>query len=417
MNFFWQFTKRQVIQIIKGDSTVFFKKLKKIYPHIIYFPLYVLATPFVIILRILSPIFLIRWQSILATRLGHFAGNLELYLCEKEFGINVPSQLYFDIFFIGHKPICNHQLFFMWKRVLRIWPKFIFYPLMVVNKIIPGGNSHEILTSSNDRDVNNLYDQTLSHLSFTEEEEQRGEIGLLDLGIPRDAKFICLTVRDSAYLPELSYHSYRDGDINKYILASEKMADRGYYVIRMGVQVNEEINSQNPKIIDYAANGSRSDFMDIFLGAKCSFCISTSTGFDAIPTIFRKPVVFITVPIGYLYTFSKRFISITKHHISIEDGHELSLDEIFDNNLAYALSSAEYKNNGVYLIDNSSEEIRDLVIEMDDRIKGNWIEKNETKQNNFKHSFLKKINKDQRKLHGNFDSLFGSKFLEKNSFF
>jgi putative glycosyltransferase (TIGR04372 family) len=194
------------------------------------------------------------------------------------------------------------------------------------------------------------------------------------------------------------------------------MTSRGYYVIRMGALVNEKMNTQNPRIIDYATNGSRSDFMDIFLGAKCTFCISTSTGFDAIPTIFRKPIVFITVPIGYIYTFSKKFISITKHHISASDGHELSLDEIFDKNLAYAQTSDEYKNNGVYLVENSPEEIRDVVIEMDDRIKGHWIEKCETEQNNFKNSFLKNLKKDQKKLHGNFDSLFGSKFLEKNSF-
>ena len=379
--------------------------------------MYVLSIPFVIFLRLISPIILIRWQEIISSRIGHFAANLELYLCEKESGVNAPSQYFFDIFFIGYKPVCNQQLFYMWKRVLRIFPKFLIYPIMIVNRVIPGGNAHEISTSSNDRDVNNLYDTTSPHLYFTKEEEQKGERELLELGIPRDAKFICLTVRDSAYFPELAYHSYRDGDIQKYILAAEEMASRGYYVIRMGALVNEKMNTQNPRVIDYAANGSRSDFMDIFLGAKCAFCISTSTGFDAVPTIFRKPLVYITVPVGYIYTFSKRFISITKHHISILDGHELSLDEIFDKNLAYALSSDEYKNNGVYLVDNSPEEIRDVVIEMDDRIKGHWIEKYETEQNNFKNSFLKNLKKDQKRLHGNFDSLFGSKFLEKNSFF
>jgi|APSaa5957512535_1039671.scaffolds.fasta_scaffold74304_2 putative glycosyltransferase (TIGR04372 family) len=417
MIIFWNFVKRQVVQIIKGDSSIIANKLKKIYPHLIFFPLYVLAIPIVIFLRLISPLLLIRWQGMITSRIGHFAGNLELYLCEKESEINIPSQFYFDIFFIGDKSVCNQQLFHMWKRVLRIWPKLIMHPIMIVNKIIPGGNFHEITTSSHDRDVHNLYDKSLPHLFFTKEEEKIGASELLELGIPKDEKFICLTVRDSAYMPNLTYHAYRDGDIQKYILAAEELASRGYYVIRMGAKVNEAIKSQNPRIIDYATNGSRSDFMDIFLGAKCTFCISTSTGFDAIPTIFRKPIVFITVPIGYLYTFSKRFLSITKHHISTIDGHELTLDEIFNNNLAFALSSDEYKNNEVYLVDNSPEEIRDLVIEMDDRIKGYWIEADETKLHNFKKSFLSNLKKDQRKLHGNFDSLIGSKFLEKNSFF
>ena len=371
----------------------------------------------VILLRFISPIILIRWQGILATRIGHFAANLELYLCEKESGVNSPSQFCFDIFFLEFKPICNKQLYLMWKRVLRIWPRFIFYPIKVVNKIIPGGGIHEISTSSSDRDVHNLYDKTLPHLFFTQKEEQLGAKGLIEIGVPKGEKFICLTVRDSAYLPDLSYHSYRDGDINSYILAAEEMTSRGYYIIRMGAKVNEEIKSQNPKIIDYAANGFRTDFMDIFLGAKCTFCISTSTGFDAIPTIFRKPNVFVTVPVGYLYTFSKRFLSITKHHFSILDGHELSLGEIFDKNVAYSQSSNEYKKNGVYLVDNSPEEIRDLVVEMDDRIHGDWIEEDVAQQDNSKTVFSNNLKKNQEKLHGNIKTLFGSKFLENNRFF
>jgi len=414
---FGRFIKRQIISIINGDLSTISRKLKKLYPRLMCFPLYVLAIPFVIIIRIIGPILLIRWNGAIASRIGTFAANLELYLCEKDSGINVPKQRHFDIFFLEYTPVCNNQLLLMWKRVLRIWPRFIFHPIKVVNKIIPGGDAHEFSTSCIDRDIYNLYDESLPHLFFTEDEEEKGAQGLLNLGIPIENKFVCLMVRDSAYLSELNYHSYRDGDINKYILAAEELTRRGYYVIRMGAAVNQKLESKNPKIIDYASNGHRSDFMDIYLGAKCTFCISTSTGFDAVPTIFRRPNVFITVPVGYIYTFSKNFLSITKHHISIKDGRELSLDEIFDHNVAYALSTDIFTDNGVRLVENSPEEIRDLVIEMDERINGDFSGEDKVRKNDSIRNYVKNLNKDQQNLHGEVVSLFGAKFIEDNSSF
>ena len=44
----------------------------------------------------------------------------------------------------------------------------------------------------------------------------------------------------------------------------------GYYVIRMGVKASKPLKSSNPKIIDYANSKIRNDFLDIYLGAKCS---------------------------------------------------------------------------------------------------------------------------------------------------
>lgn len=72
----------------------------------------------------------------------------------------------------------------------------------------------------------------------------------------------------------------------------------------MGSAVSKVFKVDNPKIIDYATNGMRSDFMDIYLAAKCLFCISTGLGFDAVPTVFRRPVVYVNhTPVGYLHTF------------------------------------------------------------------------------------------------------------------
>ena len=291
------------------------------------------------------------------------------------------------------------------------------YPVMIVNKLIPGGECHEIKTSNSDRDVHNLFDKSSVHISFTDQEEESGADQLRKLGIPEGAKFVCIIVRDSAYLEELSYHSYRDGNIQQYVLACEYLANRGYYVIRMGAKVKEPIDSTHSKIIDYATSGSRSEFMDIYLGAKCSFCISTSTGFDAIPGIFRKPIAFVTVPFSYIFTFSNKYISITKHHISKDNGRELSFSEICSMNLDVSMSSSDYQKKNIELVENSPEEIRDLVVEMVDRLDGVWVDSPDDIKNRklFQSIFSNCQLSNGENLHGKFDSYIGALFLRQNS--
>ena len=75
---------------------------------------------------------------------------------------------------------------------------------------------------------------------------------------------------------------------------------------------NEKLKSNNKKIIDYANSNLRSEFMDIFLGAKCNFCISTGHGFDMLPYVFNKPIGIMSVPVGDLRSHSKRFLLLTK---------------------------------------------------------------------------------------------------------
>ena len=231
-------------------------------------------------------------------RIGHFAINTELYLCELDNNINKPQGPYLDLWY-HNWPISNRQLKLMWNRLLYVGPRFFVTPL---DRIISLSNNsaHRIAsTLFEDRDVQHFLDNTPPHLNFLPKEEQRGEAGLRAMGIPKGAQFVVLIVRDSAYLDRRlpwrswSYHDYRDSDVQNYILAAEELVARGYYVIRMGALVKEAMNVDHAMIIDYATNGMRSDFMDIYLGAKCKFCISNGTGYDSIPHIFRRPIVFI----------------------------------------------------------------------------------------------------------------------------
>lgn len=421
-----QFIKRQVEQILHGDRTVLVRKIRLLIIKSFMLPIYILAIPIVFCMRLIRPWLLVRIGELISSRIGHFASNTELYLCEQDAGINVPNQRYIDIHYMAYRPICNQQLATMWKRVLRIWPFWILEPVAWVNRIIPGGKAHEVgHNTQHDRDVLNLWDRFRPHLQFDTLENARGETGLRAMGIPIGAQFVCLTVRDSAYLAEhqpdgdYNYLNYRDSDVQNYVLAAEALAERGLFVIRMGVKVHATLNSGRPKVIDYATNGMRSDFMDIYLGAKCTFCISVGTGFDSVPLIFRKPVAYVNmVPAGYLFTFCDKFLGIFKKHFDLKSNRMLSLREIFTRNVGFCLNTSDYESNGVYLIENTPEEIRDVAIEMAERLLGDWKVQagDDTLQERFWDIFPTNAVDAYRgkPLHGEIRGRFGTAFLRSN---
>jgi len=362
---------------------------------------------------------------LISSRIGHFTANTELYLCEFDAGINLPKQCHVDLFYMA-KPICNQQLATMWKRVLRLWPSWILAPINRVNRLIPGGAVHQIGDNTqHDRDVRNLLDRFPPHLEFTPEEESRGEAGLRAMGIPSGTPFVCLNVRDSVYLDtshkptDWSYHNYRDSDVQNYVLAAEELANGGYFVIRMGAQVREAMKTTHTRVIDYATNGMRSEFMDIYLGAKCAFCISVGSGFDAVPLAFRRPIAYVNmVPLGYLFTFRAQFLGITKHHVLEAQHQELTLAEIFAHGVGFCTSTSDYESKGVQLIENTCEEIRDVVVEMVERLNGTWHphEDDEALQKRFWDIFpTDAVDAYQRRpLHGEIRARFGSAFLRSN---
>lgn len=413
------FIQRNIKEVGNGGFRVFAAKLYK--ALFLVFP----ALVVVLVIRCLRPLVLVRLGTLISSRLGHFAGNTELYLCERDAGINVPRGSYFDVFVIPDA-VCNEQLLKMWKRAIYIWPGRIMATVAWINRLIPGSAVHMVVAARNDRDIHNLLDRYSPHLSFTDEEEAMGVAGLRSLGIPAGAKFVCLIVRDSSYLrsnmPQgnWNYHNYRDCNIRNFVPAAEAVAKKGYFVIRMGANVETPLQSSDPRIIDYAFSELRSDFLDIYLGAKCAFCITTGCGWDAVPgCLFRKPIVWTnTVPVGYLSTWAHKDIMTTKRHICVDDNKELTLRQIFESSAAFTPTASQYENEGVYLVENSPQELRDLVLEMVERIEGTWTDaaEDERLQQEFWRIY-RACAVDQwkdRPIHGELRARFGAKYLRDN---
>jgi len=413
------FVTRQLNDILNGGINSVLHKLVKL----LMIPI---VLPLVIAVRLIKPVLLIRFGILDNSRIGHFIYP-ELYLCEKDAGLSVPAKNVIDFFGVEDKS-CNEQFMLMWRRILHLWPLWIIPPILIVNRAIPFGNDHEvpncITSSGTGRDINNLLDYVGIHLYFTVDEQKKGEKYLRGMGIPKGESYVCLIVRDGKYLTskipskDWDYHNYRDSEIDNYVLAAEELAKRGFYVIRMGEKVNKALQSSNTKIIDYANNGMRTDFMDIYLCANCAFTITSGTGLDAIPNIFRRPLVYVNnPPIGRLPTTKSNNIVISKHYFSKKVGHKLTLSEIFNQGAGYLMYSLEYGSKDIELIENTPEEIRDVCVEMVERLSGKWKSQkdDEELQKKFWNIFpVNSKNEAGIPFHGEIRSKFGADFLRNN---
>lgn len=373
---FWKYLQRQILEISHGGLGVATRKAGTVVRWLLDF---LIGFPIVAVIRLVRPLILIRLHPLHNDRFGHLVLSAELYLCERDAGINVPDRRYIDISFFTTKIISNAQLEKMCQRVHQMGPSWLFRRAYRVNQCLPGGALYEAWNFNYTRDVPELLKTTPLHLRFTEDEESRGKAGLRAMGIPEGREFICFHARDSAYLPTLSpredhrCNDYRNTNIQNYVLAAETLADRGYFVVRMGAVVISPINSSHPNVVDYATNGFRTDFMDMYLASKCFFYLASNSGIDAAAMMFRRPVAYVNyAPIGYFLHYFGVSIFITKQYMLLSEMRLLTLKEIFSRHVDLFFFSSEYKEHGVELIENTPAEIRDLAIEMLDRLKGVW---------------------------------------------
>ena len=366
----------------------------------------------VLTVRALRPLVLVRFGPLRSERLGHFTANTELYLCERDAGMH--SLRTFDIFYHA-SPVCNQQLKKMWDCTLHV-SRFA-RPVDRLNRRLPGGENH-VVPMPSDRDIHGLLTHTQAHLSFTPEEERLGRAALRELGIPDDTSFVCFYARDSAYLDTVlprsvgiwRYHDYRDASIENFIPAAEELVRRSYFAIRMGAIVKAALTTTNPMIIDYATK-SRTDFLDIFLGAKCRFFIGSASGAIIISMIFRRPIAWVSyVPLEYAPTWGANDLLIPKKLWLREERRFLTFREIIESGVGRFLITEQYEQLGIEVIENTPEEITALAVEMDERLKGTWqtTEEDEELQRRFRSLFK------SSELHGVFLSRIGSEFLRQN---
>lgn len=234
------------------------------------------------------------------------------------------------------------------------------------------------------RDLQHLW-QLEPATTLTDDELKYGDELRKRLGIPKDAEYVCLGVKEAAYYasitPNMGYgqdlshqsNDSRNVNINNYLPAATHLANLGIYVVRVGSVVNKPLpKDRHPMIIDYSTT-NRSELGDIVLGAHCKFLICGVSGYWTFVSTQNIPIVFCDVfELGFngdLLSLAK-FTLATLRTLRIEDQ---ALHASFTQMASAAEKWADDEilgRLGLEPIANTEEEILNAVIEMNDWIDG-----------------------------------------------
>ncbi len=312
-------------------------------------------------------------QRIGAGRIGHLAIEPEILLAKRELAGRRER-----IYFFVDEPPANAVMMQMWLRSVRSGPAWLLSPMFTAGQRFPRLGWVPDDWDEEHVDLRPL-DATAPHARLTDEEERQGERLLATLGVPAGAPFVCLAVRDSAYLEaaqpgrDWSYHSYRDSDIDTYAPMAEWLAAQGFYVVRMGRQVQNPLVSSDPRVIDYANSPLRSDLADVYLFAHCDFCISTSTGMDAVSALFRRPLGLVNLgSAGGLQLGDHVRLIMFKAIVDAETGIVLPLDDDRRLSAIWAGNARVFDESGLTWRDNTPEELTAFAQEMLALLTGTW---------------------------------------------
>jgi putative glycosyltransferase (TIGR04372 family) len=191
---------------------------------------------------------------------------------------------------------CNEQLFKMFKRALTIIDNIFLNKIM--HLILPVFEKTRFYISLQNNSCH--YEEMFKWdcpLHFTDEEEKFGKLKLLEMGITDNDWFACIYNRSPEYIASVkgdmantSSNAHRDCSIENFIPSAKWIASQGGFVLRIGSAVDSALPyTGEAKIIDYASH-FRSDFMDVYLTAKCRLFIGCLSGMTDLSRAFNVPV-------------------------------------------------------------------------------------------------------------------------------
>jgi putative glycosyltransferase (TIGR04372 family) len=188
-------------------------------------------------------------------------------------------------------------------------------------------------------------------------------------------KFVAVHVRTSGFSSHggtvHESESVRSSDIGTYTDAFKAIIARRYLPIRVGDSTTPRVR-EGLGVFDYAHSSCRSDWMDIFLFAEAAFMIGTQSGPQIVSSLFGTQNVDVNWAPPAVRPFNRNCVFIPKLLRDRRTGRLLSLREQISEPLGFIEETEQLKNLGLEAVDNSPDEIVEVVEEMMDRVEGRW---------------------------------------------
>lgn len=309
-------------------------------------------------------------------RIGHLAAEPDFVLRERDLGLfprrkilllaprgKVANEHLVD-YWAGHvatvrwPPLCHLLAPLNRFRFLRARPDLAAY-IAAINTTAAGMS------------VGKAWGDRAPVLQLTAEDRARGEERLRALGIPPGARIVCFHNREGGYSPgDEHLHDYRNAAVDNYLVAARALVERGFYCVRMGDPTTKPIAPMDG-IIDYAHSPLRSDWLDVFLCARCEFFIGNTSGLLFVPAAFGRPVALANLlPVSASSPFGTRDLGMPKLLWSRAERRMLSFAEILGSDVGNFRFSSLYREHGLEPVENTADEIRDFALEMLGRLDG-----------------------------------------------
>ena len=246
-------------------------------------------------------------------------------------------------------------------------------------------NDHETATCYG---IHNRWATRPPLLTLRTTDSNRGWNCLKELGVPEGAWFVCIHARESSDKRNTA-HLSRDVSIDTYLPAIEAITSQGGWCIRLGNNTMKSLPPMN-RVIDYALLDIKSEWMDVFLCGACRFFLGSNSGLANVAGTFGVPCALANLIPTSVLPVKHSDLGILKLLWSSKDQRYLTFREILGSPIGNAnFFAPRFAEAGVRIVDNSPEDIKDLAIEMLDRM-GNrvaYTDRDEKLQQAFKSLF------------------------------
>jgi len=307
-----------------------------------------------------------------SSRIGHFVPGAAAWKAYLRQHPPTPEQ---RVVFSWPVPAANQQWDRMARRNLRRLPNADM--LAAWNRLLPPPGVLDTGDPTGDPLHDDLFLTLDGRLEFADDEVLFAESRLQSLGWKPGEPWVCLLVRDAAYLrssrvpihPSIgwAYHDYRNGTVDSYRPATEMLLDEGFWVFRMGKIAGCPLSISNDRFIDYPFWEGRSDLLDIWLFAHCAGCVTTGSGPDTVSRVWRRPILMLNrLPLPEVW-LGCDVVSVPKSLRWRDTGRPLSLRDYVRTDL---YQSRAYRDAGIAYEEQPPEMIRDLVSEFLPRLAG-----------------------------------------------
>jgi len=325
------------------------------------------------ICKVLNKIIKFRFYHMYSSRIGHLTMQFDTVykLVERDTFILVSTE----------KKVANNFILNLYKRQERVLISQIFrYCFSLIRHVNPKSEFIITLDEYDPPFSFNLHKNSL--IKFPNYSEAKLEKIFSNYNLNRN--FVGLHARNDLYLKNESLlnqdknsHVSRNMDFKDYLLAI-KYLKKKYSIVKLGKTYDEE----TPKTFEDKFGSkifTSQDFnnnqeIDYLLNVYSKYNIMTASGLDKLSAIIKKNIVyvnFIPFNLGNLSYSSPNSIVIPKKIFDKNKGRLLSFRENLSINFSIHTSECPYKKNNLEVINNTPEEILNIVIEMEEKLAGN----------------------------------------------